>query len=113
MFDGERGITLHAMQGNRASSCGEGEFSLIFSSCARSCGIFSNYGGDDPSKLVFVKQCQDTCLVTRDTSGISTRLGRAIQTLFEVRQKTKCPFLVATVILGFLSIFKKSQTMFF
>ena len=45
----------------------------------------------------------------RDTSGISTRLGRAIWTLFNMRRETKCPFLVATVILGFLSIFKKSQ----
>ena len=45
----------------------------------------------------------------RDTSGISSRLGRAIQTLLEVRRETQCPFIVATVILGFLSIFKKSQ----
>ena len=45
----------------------------------------------------------------RDTSVISTRLGRAIWTLFDMRRETKCPFLVATVILGFLSIFKKSQ----
>ena len=29
--------------------------------------------------------------------------------LLEVRWETKCPFLDATVILGFLSIFKKSQ----
>ena len=29
--------------------------------------------------------------------------------LLEVRQETKCHFLVGTVILGFLSIFKKSQ----
>ena len=44
-----------------------------------------------------------------DTSGIKTRLGRIIQTLLEVRWETKCPFLVSTEILGFLSIFKKSQ----
>ena len=37
------------------------------------------------------------------------RLGRALWTLFLVRRETKCPFLVATVILGFLSIFKKSE----
>ena len=47
----------------------------------------------------------------RETSGISTRLGRAIRTLLEVRQETEAPFLVATVILGFLSIFKKSQAL--
>ena len=45
----------------------------------------------------------------RDTSGISSRLGRAIRTLLEVRWETQIPFLVSTVILGFLSIFKKSQ----
>ena len=72
-------------------------------------GTFSNYSWDDPSKFVFVQQCQDFCLVMRDTSGISTRLGRAIWTLFNMRRETRCPFLVARVILGFLSIFKKSQ----
>ena len=39
-------------------------------------GRFSNYGGDDPSKLVFVQGRQDSCIVMRDTSGISSRLGR-------------------------------------
>ena len=34
-------------------------------------GIFSSYGDVDPSKLVFVQRCQDSCLVTRDPSGIS------------------------------------------
>ena len=43
------------------------------------------------------------------TSGVLTRLGRTIRTILEVRQKAKFHFLVGTVILGFLSIFKKSQ----
>ena len=72
-------------------------------------GIFSSYGGDGPSKLVFVQQHQDSCLVTRETSGISSRLGRAIGTLFEVSWETQAPLPFATVILGFLSIFKRSQ----
>ena len=72
-------------------------------------GIFSSYGGDGHSKLMFVQRCHDSCLAKRDTSGNSTRLGRAIQTLLDVRWETKRPFLVATVILGFLSIFNKSQ----
>ena len=38
------------------------------------------------------------------------RLGRKIRTLLEVSQKTKAHFLVGTVILGFLSIFQKSQS---
>ena len=72
-------------------------------------GIFLSYGGNDPSKLVFLQRIQDSCLVIRDTSGISSSVGSAIQRLLQMRQETKCPFLVATVILGFLSIFKKSQ----
>ena len=35
MFDYENAIALNAMQGNRASSRGEGEVSWIFSSCGR------------------------------------------------------------------------------
>ena len=76
---------------------------------AGTCGIFSSYSGDVRSKLHFVQRSQVSCLVTMDTSGISTRLGRIIQMLLEVRWETKRPFLVATEILGFLSIFKESQ----
>ena len=36
-------------------------------------------------------------------------LGRKIQTLLEVSQEAKHPFLVDTIILVFLSIFTKSQ----
>ena len=72
-------------------------------------GIFASYSGDGHSKLHFVQRSQDTCVLMRETSGISTRLGRIIQTLLEVRWETKGPFLVSTDILGFLSIFKKSQ----
>ena len=71
--------------------------------------IFSSYGGDDSSKLVLVLRHQDSCLVTRDTSRVSSRHGSEIQTLLEVRLETHGPFLVTTVILEFLSIFKKSQ----
>ena len=62
------------------------------------CGIFSSYGGDDPSKLVFVQRCQDSFLVMRDTYGISTSLGRAIWMLLELTSETENPFLVATMI---------------
>ena len=71
--------------------------------------IFSNCGGDGQSKLMSVQRHQDSCLVRRDNSGISTRLGRAIRTLVEVRQETQCTFLVATMMLGFRSIVNKSQ----
>ena len=35
VFDWEQGTLQHEMQGNRASSCSEGEVSWIFSSCSR------------------------------------------------------------------------------
>ena len=35
VFDWERGTPQHEMQGNRASSCSEGEVSRVFSSCGR------------------------------------------------------------------------------
>ena len=68
-----------------------------------------SYSGDDPSTLVFAQQHQDSCLVMRYTSGITSRLGRAKWTLLEVRRESQGTILVATVIMGFLSVFKKSQ----
>ena len=44
-----------------------------------------------------------------DTSGSYTRLGRTVRTLLNVRPEAKCPLLVGTVILVFLSISTKSQ----
>ena len=76
---------------------------------ARTWGIFSSYGWDGPSKHVFVQRHQHPCLVARDTLGFSSRLGRAIGTTLEVRRNTQCPFPVATGLLRFLSIFKRSQ----
>ena len=67
--------------------------------------------GMDTENSFLLSDISDTCLVMRDTSGISSRIGRAIKTLCEVRQETQGPFLVATVVLGFLSIFNKSQAL--
>ena len=72
-------------------------------------GMFLSYGGDGSLKLVLVQQRQDSCLVARDTSRFSSRLGRAIGTPLEVRREAQCPFPVSTGILGFLSIFKRRQ----
>ena len=58
---------------------------------------------------MFFEQSQDSSLVQIDTSVVYTRLGRTIRTLLEVRQEAKAHFIVGTVILGFQSIFKKSQ----
>ena len=76
---------------------------------AGTCGIFSSYGRDVHSKLEFLPRSQDTCLGMTNTSGIYTRLGRRTRTLLEVKREIRPPFLVGTVILGFLSIFKNSE----
>ena len=73
--------------------------------------MFSSYSGDGPSKLVFVQQHQHSCLVARETSRFSSRLGRAIGMPLQVRQETQCPFPVSTGILVFLSIFKRMQAL--
>ena len=69
---------------------------------AGTCGIFSSYSRDGRSKLHLDQRSQYYYLVRMDTSGSSTRFGRIIQTLLEVRWETKRPFLVSTEILGFL-----------
>ena len=71
--------------------------------------IFSSYGRDGPSILMFAQRSQNSCLVVRDTSGLSSRPGRSIGTPLKVKRETQSPFPVATGILGFLSIYKKSQ----
>ena len=73
-------------------------------------GFLSSYEGDGPSKLMFVQRCQN-CLGVRDTTGFSSRLGKAIGMPLEVRQETQGPFPVAREILGFLSIFNRSQAL--
>ena len=70
---------------------------------------FSNYGRDDPIKLVFAQQSQHSGPVPRDNSEMSMRLSRAMRTLLQVRLEIEVPFRVAIVILGFLSIFNKGQ----
>ena len=61
-------------------------------------GIFSSYDGNGPSKLVFVQRTQDAYLVSGDTSGLFSSLGRAMGTPLEVRMETQCPFPIATGI---------------
>ena len=51
MFDGEHGIALHAMQGNRASSHSEGEVSWFFSSCGRNLGYIFELRRGWPFKM--------------------------------------------------------------
>ena len=109
MFDGEHGIALHAFQGIEPHLMSRGKSHCFSRVPGAIWGIFSSYSGDGPSKLEFVQRHLDSCLVKRDTSGISSRLGIVKGTLWEVRRETQGPFPVASGTLGFLSIFKKSQ----
>ena len=104
-----QGTPQHEMQGNRASSCGEGEVSWVFSSCGR--------------RLVYILELRwewtfETRVCSAKSgllssydghSGSKTMLSSKIQTLLEVSREAKRPLLVGTVILVFLSIFMKSQ----
>ena len=51
LLDEVHGMAMHAVQWNRASSCGEGEVSLFFSSCGRNLGYILKLNGDVHSKL--------------------------------------------------------------
>ena len=82
------------MHWNWGSSVGMGDVTWFSRVAAGTRGIFSSYGGDEPSNLMFVEQHQESCLVMSDTSGISSRSDRAIRTLLEVRNETLGPFLL-------------------
>ena len=70
VFDWENGISLYAMQGNRASLPSEGDVSYDLSSCGRNLGYICEFQRGGHSKLHFVQRNQDSCVVMRDTSGI-------------------------------------------
>ena len=55
VFDWENTIALDTMQGNRASSRGEGKSHGLSRVAAGTWVIFSSYGGDVLSKLEFVQ----------------------------------------------------------
>ena len=73
MSDGEHGIALHAMQGNQASSHGEGEVSWFFWSCGRT--------------LVYILELRQgwtfKTSVCSAKSGLLSRYERHLRSLFE------------------------------
>ena len=70
VFDLEPGNALHSMQGNQASFLTIGKSHVFSGFAAGTRVIFSSYGGDGHSKLVFVQRPQDSCLVMMDTLGM-------------------------------------------
>ena len=83
---------------------------MVFLELRREPGVHSRVmAGVAINNFCFIQRRQDSSLFKMDSTGVSTRLGRTIGTRLKVRQETEVHFLVGTVILGFLSIFKKSQ----
>ena len=109
MFDWEFVIALHEMEGNRGSSPGEVDVSWDFSSFSRNLGYILEleWGWAFKTPLCSAK----SGLLSSYYGHLRnlTKIGRIIQTLLEVPWETKRPFLGSTEILGFLSIFKKTQ----
>ena len=76
MFDGEHEIALHAVQGNRSSSCGEGEVSWFFSSCRGNLGYILELQWGWPFKP---RDCSAS-------SGLLSRYEVHLRNLFEAWQ---------------------------
>ena len=70
MFDREHVNALHAMQGNRASSLGEGEVSRFSSSCGGKLGYILELRWGWPFKTCVYSVASGPILLTMDTSGI-------------------------------------------
>ena len=98
------------MQGNPASSLSDRQVSWFFLSSSGKLGYVLKLRREKSLKT----------FLSSATSGLHSSfdghlrnlnyVGRTTRTLLEVRQETEVHFLVVTVILGFLSIFKKRQT---
>ena len=58
------------MQGNQASSPGEGYVAWDFSSCGGNLVYIHEYQRGSPFETHFAQRSQDSCLVMTDTSGI-------------------------------------------
>ena len=107
--DMDHGIALHTMQGNRASSHSEGDISCFFPNCGRNLGYILELQRGLPFK---VRVCSVTSGLMSSYEGHFRSLLEAWQGNINasgVRMENQCPFLVATVILGFLAILNKSQ----
>ena len=109
MFYREFDIALHEMQGNQTSSPSEGYGSWHFSSCGRNVGYILELQRGWPFETPLCSAKSGLLSSYDGHLRNQIRLERIIQMLLEVRWETKRSFLVSRKILGFLSIFKKSQ----
>ena len=70
MLDWENEIALHAMQGNRAPSRGDGDVSWVFSTCGRNLGYILELQRGCPFETLVCSLKSGTCLGMRDNSGM-------------------------------------------
>ena len=80
VFDGEHGISLHAMQGNKASSGSEGEVSRFFSR------FFSRCGGNLGYILELRRGWPFKALASSLTSGLLSNYEGHVRNLLEASQ---------------------------
>ena len=109
VFDVDHGIPLHPMLGNRASSHNERDVSWFFPNYGRNLGYILELQRGLPFKIL---GCSLMSGLMSSYEGHLRSLLEAWQgntNAFGGEEETQCPFLVATVILGFLAIFNKSQ----
>ena len=109
MFHGEHGIALHTMQGNRASSLGKGGVTWFFSSCGGNLGYIL--------ELRRGLGLQNSCFSAM--SGLLSNCEGQLRIHFKPWPGNRDasqgeagdpgPFPVATVVFGFLAIFKRSH----
>ena len=109
MFDLEHGIALHAMHGNQVSSHGNREVSWVFSSCGGNLRYILELWRGKPLET-FVCLAMSGLLYSYD--GHLRNLNYALQDNTDAsggEERDRVHFLVGTVILGFLSVLRKSQ----
>ena len=97
------------MQWNWASSHGEGEVSWFSSTCGGNLGYILELQRGWPFKT---RVCSATLGLLSSYEAHLRNLfetWQAIRMLFEVRREAQVPFAFPTMILGFLSILKRSQ----
>ena len=109
LFDWEKGVALHEMQGNRASYLIQKKVSWVFSSCGGNLGYILELWRGKPLET-FVCSAMSGLLYSYD--GNLRNLNYAWQDNTDAsggEERDRVHFLVGTVILGFLSILRKSQ----
>ena len=109
VFDWESAVALEIMQGNRASSRREGKASWVFSNCSRNMGYI----------LELRRRCPFETGVCSVKSGHLARYEGYLRNVnqaspdnteaYQDKWEFRSLFIVGRVLLGFLSIFMKSQ----